>query len=124
MKKILIIEDEIAYSKLLQDQLTSKGYEVSKVEDGEKGLKIAKTMKPDLVLLDIRMPKMDGLTMLKLLRKDEVGEKKVKVIVLTNLEPDDKIISQVIDTEPASYCIKSDTKLDDLIKKIEELLVD
>lgn len=121
MKKILIIEDEPAYSKLLHDQLTAKGYKTIGAVDGEKGLELAKKERPDLILLDIRMPKMDGMAMLAMLRKNDVG-KKIKVIVLTNLEPDDKIISQVIKTEPTSYCVKSDTKLEQLIATIEEKL--
>lgn len=121
MKKILIVEDELAYSKLLHDQLTAKGYTVITAEDGEKGLAMAKKEKPDLILLDIRMPKMDGMTMLNLLRKEAEG-KKIKVIILTNLEPDDTIISQVVKTEPTYYCVKSDTKLPELLKKIKDLL--
>lgn len=122
MKKILIVEDEIAYVELLHDQLSKKGYTVIQARDGGKGLELAKKEKPDLILLDIRMPVMDGLTMLKLLRKEkEAG--KTKVIILTNLEPDDKIITQVIKTEPTYYCVKSDTGLDNLIEKIRELIV-
>ncbi|HWY80255.1 MAG TPA: response regulator [Candidatus Sulfotelmatobacter sp.] len=122
MKKILIVEDEIAYVELLHDQLSKKGYTVIQARDGGEGLELAKKEKPDLILLDIRMPVMDGLTMLKLLRKEkEAG--KTKVIILTNLEPDDKIITQVIKTEPTYYCVKSDTGLDNLIEKIRELIV-
>jgi DNA-binding response OmpR family regulator len=123
MKKILVIEDELAYSRLLNDQLTAKGYTVIEAENGEKGLALAKKEKPDLILLDIRMPKMDGMTMLNLLRKDDEGEK-IKVIMLTNLEPDDKIITQIVKTQPTYYCIKSDIKLEDLMEKIKALTTD
>lgn len=121
MKKILIIEDELAYLKLLHDQLTQKGYIVIQATDGEKGLKKIKTENPDLILLDIRMPVIDGMTMLKILRKEKIGGK-TKVIMLTNLEPDEKIIGEVINNQPAYYFIKSDTKLNDLLAKIKELL--
>jgi DNA-binding response OmpR family regulator len=121
MKKILVIEDELAYSKLLHSQLQERGYEVIEAEDGEKGLAVAKKEKPDLILLDIRMPKMDGMTMLNLLRKDDMV-RKTKVIILTNLEPDDKIIGGVVSDQPSYYFVKSDIQFSDLLEKVKELL--
>lgn len=121
MQKILIVEDEIPYLKILSSKLTERGYKVIEATDGEKGLVLAKLENPDLILLDIKMPKMDGMTMLKLLRKDEVG-KKIKVIILTNFEPDKKILGGTVDGKPSYYFIKSDTKLNDLITKIDTLL--
>ena len=121
MKKILVVEDELAYLKLLNSQLTQKGYTVIEAMDGKKGLEKAKSENPDLILLDIRMPVMDGMAMLDLLRKEEVG-KKTKVIILTNLEPDDKILAKVISDQPSYYFVKSDTQLNELLEKIEELV--
>lgn len=121
MKKILIVEDELAYLKLLRDQLGLKGYQVLEAVNGEEGLAIIKKEKPDMVLLDIRMPKMDGMTMLDLLRKDEAG-KTVKVILLTNLEPDDKILKKVIEDLPLYYFVKSNIQFNDLLNKIKEIL--
>ena len=121
MKKILIVEDELAYIRLLKTQLTEKGYDVSEAVDGKKGLEMAKKVNPDLILLDIRMPVMDGMTMLELLRKEEWG-KKMNVIILTNLEPDDKILSSVITDEPSYYFVKSDIKLGELLEKIKDLV--
>lgn len=121
MKKILIIEDELAYLRLLKLQLTEKGYSVLEATNGKKGLEMIKSKKPDLVLLDIRMPVMDGMTMLTLLRKEEAG-KKMKVIILTNLEPDEKIIEEVINNQPSYYYVKSDIRFSDLLKKIHVLL--
>ena len=123
MKKILIVEDELAYLNLLTRELTEKGYKVFEATNGEKGLKLAKKHKPDIILLDIRMPVMDGMTMLNILRKNEYG-KTAKVIMLTNLEPDDKIIGGVVDDQPAYYFVKSDIHFNDLFEKIEELLAD
>lgn len=123
MKKILIVEDELAYIKLLQDQLTLKGYEVITAKDGKEGLSMAQKEKPDMILLDIRMPVMDGMMMLSLLRKDKSG-KATKVIMLTNLEPDDKIIGDVIKDQPTYYFVKSDVKLEDMLDKIHDLLAE
>jgi len=122
MKKILLIEDELAYIKLLDEKLTKNGFTVVHSEDGKKGLEMAKKEKPDLILLDLKIPKMDGMTMLSLLRKEEFG-KKTKVIILTNLDPDDNIISQIIKTEPVYYCVKSTIKLDEFIDKIKEIVL-
>jgi len=121
MKKILVVEDEQAYSQLLNLQLTAKGYAVLTAADGEEGLRKIKSEKPDLILLDIKMPVMDGMTMLELLRKDPVN-KNLKVILLTNVEPDEKIIGGVVNDMPAYYFIKSDIQLDDLLAKVKELL--
>jgi len=121
MKKILVIEDELAYLKLLKEQLTKNGYEVLEASNGKSGLEMAKSENPDLILLDIRMPVMDGMTMLNLLRKGE-SDKKAKVIVLTNLEPDDNIIGEVVREKPLYYFVKSNIKFEDLLDKIKELL--
>lgn len=123
MKKILIVEDELAYLSLLSDQLSKMGYTIIEAINGKVGLEKAKSEKPDLILLDIRMPVMDGMTMLDLLRK-EVGGRSVKVIMLTNLEPDNKIIGEVVNGQPAYYFVKSNVKLDDLFVKIKEILAE
>ena len=87
MKKILIVEDEPSFLNLLHKELTSKGYTVVDAKDGKEGYDTAVLVKPDLILLDILMPGVDGLTMLELLRKSKEG-KDMKVIILTNLELD------------------------------------
>lgn len=123
MKKILVVEDELAYLKLLNSQLTEKGYQVIEAINGKIGLEKAKSENPNLILLDIRMPVMDGMAMLELLRKEETG-KKTKVIILTNLEPDDKIIGEVTRDQPTYYFVKSDVQFDVLLEKIKELLAE
>jgi len=120
MKKILIIEDELAYVRVLRDSLEPT-YEVSDAQDGEEGLTMAIKEKPDLILLDIRMPKMDGMTVLREIRKDAYG-KTAKVILLTNLEANDDIVAQVTKDLPTYYFVKSDVKLNDLLRKIQELI--
>lgn len=120
MKKILIVEDEQAYAQLLRDKLVQK-YEVLEAPDGKKGLSLALQQQPDLILLDVRMPKMDGLDVLKNLRKDKRG-KTAKVILLTNLEANDKIVMQVTKDLPTYYFVKSDVELDYVLEKIQDLL--
>lgn len=120
MKKILIIEDELSYVRLLQGQLKSD-YKILEAADGQSGLALAKKEHPDLILLDIILPIMDGMTVLKELRKDPYG-KTAKVILLTNLEANDEIVDQVTKDLPVYYFIKTDVKLADLLSKITTLL--
>lgn len=122
MKKILIIEDEPAYARLLSDKL-GRSYEMLYAPDGKKGLSMAIKQQPDLILLDIRMPKMDGMAILKKLRKDKRG-KETKVILLTNLEANDKIVIQVSKDLPTYYFVKSDVEFDYILEKIQDLLRD
>jgi len=121
MKKILVIEDETAYVRLLQDELRNNGYTVIDASDGKTGLALAKLERPDLILLDIRMPGMDGMELLTNLRKDSYG-KTAKVILLTNLEPDDSILKKVLEDQPSYYLVKSDIQLSELLNKIKELV--
>lgn len=121
MKKILVIEDEKAYSTLLQDQL-GKTYQISTANNGRKGLDMALADHPDLILLDVKMPIMDGMNMLTELRKNQYG-KTAKVIVLTNMEADDSMIQKISDSQPTYYLVKSDVTLEGLQGKIDELLV-
>lgn len=117
MKKILIVEDEQAYLNLLRDQLVSSGYEVIKAVNGEEGLKLALEHKPDLILLDIIMPKVDGLRMLAALRANVWGAS-VPIFILTNVN-ESKEISAGMNSRVNHYFIKSDTKLEDLLWSIE-----
>jgi len=83
MKKILLVEDEEIMISLLQKKLTKEGYEVSVARDGEEGLKAMREVRPDLVLLDIIMPKMGGFEVMEGMQKDK-ELKKIPVIVISN----------------------------------------
>jgi len=125
-KKILVIEvveDDPSLRKVLRDKFTVEGFSVLEAGDGEEGLAIAFRERPDLIVLDILMPKMDGLTMMKKLRKENDWGKKVPIILLTNLTGDDEKINQAItENEPAYYIVKSNWKINDLIEKVRERL--
>ncbi len=120
---ILIVEDEVSMLNALRDKFTHEDFSIFEAKNGEEGLEIALREHPDIILLDIFMPKMDGMTMLDLLRKEADG-KSAKVIILTNLEPNDAILQKVVKDLPVYYFIKSETTLDHLIEKIKELLSD
>jgi CheY-like chemotaxis protein len=82
-KKILIIEDEEIMLNLLQKKLTKEDYEVSVARDGDEGIRVMKEVKPDLILLDIIMPKMGGFEVMEEMNKDE-ELKKIPVIIISN----------------------------------------
>jgi len=82
-KKILLVEDEEIMIDLLQKKLTKEGYEISVARDGEEGLKAMREVKPDLILLDIIMPKMGGFEVMEEMGKDK-NLKDISVIVISN----------------------------------------
>jgi DNA-binding response OmpR family regulator len=119
-KNILIVEDDISLRKALFEKLTSEGFHILQAEDGEKGLKSALENHPDLIVLDVIMPRMNGMEMMKLLR--EKTGKITPIIILTNLEPNDQIIQQVVEDEPSYYFKKTDVTLETLVEKIKGIL--
>lgn len=121
-KKILIIEDEPSMLNILNDKLLETGWETLQARNGEEGLTIALEKHPDLILLDLLMPKMDGSTTIHKLREDDWG-KTVPVIMLTNVSPDtDTALKDILKTQPAFYFVKSDIDLATLVEKIKEVL--
>ncbi|MCX6718938.1 MAG: response regulator [Candidatus Taylorbacteria bacterium] len=118
-----MIEDDAALRSLLHDKFILEGFEIIEAKDGEEGLAMALREHPDLILLDIILPKMDGITMMKKLRQTDEWGKKVPIILLTNLGVDEDSINQaVVAYEPANYLVKSDWTMDGLIDKIRERL--
>jgi len=120
-KKILIIEDELPMLKALSDKFGLEGFSVLEARNGEEGLDVALKTKPDLILLDLFMPVMDGKAMMEKLRQDEWG-KKVPIIILTNLNPDDKTLNEILASGPAYYFIKSKWRLEDLVARAKKEL--
>lgn len=119
-KVILITEDEDAMRLALTDMISYEGYHVIEAKDGEEGLAVAFREHPDLILLDILMPRMDGLEMLKKLRADEWGAK-VPIFVLTNLGGNDEI-AKMVENNVFEYFVKSDVKIREVIDKMNAKL--
>lgn len=115
--KVLLVEDEEMLQRMYKTFLGNHGYVMLSAYDGEEGLQTALREHPDVILLDIRMPKMDGMTMLSKLRQDSWG-KDAKVIILTNLDADDKILKDVIASHPSYYLIKSNIKPETILDYI------
>lgn len=121
--KILIAEDDAATRDIYSTILIKNGFEVITAVNGKEGLEKAFENNPDLILLDILMPIMDGFAMLKELRENEEYGKSVPVVLLTNLSADnEEIIKKVVQTEPAYYIVKAGFSPNDLVKKVNEIL--
>lgn len=116
----MIIEDEAPLRSALRDKFIFEGFAVLEAKNGEEGLEISLRNHPDLILLDIVMPRMDGMTMLKKLREDAWGAE-AKVIILTNLSDSAKI-SEAMSQKSYNYLVKSDWKLEDVVIKAREML--
>lgn len=125
-KKILIVDDEKTLRDAVSDKLKSENFEVIEAEDGEIGLDAAIKYKPDLILLDIIMPQMDGFAMTEKLREYENGEgvvpaKQIPIIYLTNLG-EEKGLTQSQKKGIFNYLVKSNWKLEDIVKRINSVL--
>lgn len=121
-KILLVVEDEKPIQDLLMDKLTEEGFKVISAWDGEEGLKMAIENHPDLVLIDIILPKMSGIIMLEKLRENEWG-KNVPVIMLTNLSSDNKeMLANIEKFKPDEYLLKTDWSINDVVKKIKAKL--
>ena len=119
---MLIVEDEKPVLKALVDKFGVEGFGVLTAENGEDGLKVALEEKPDLILLDLIMPKKTGLQMMHELRKNPGYGEEVPIIVLSNLSSNDKISGEVSEEEPSYYLVKADWKIEDVVNKVKEAL--
>lgn len=120
MTKILFIEDELSLQKTMTDFLKNEKYEVVNAYDGENGLTIAQKEKPDLILLDLIIPKMDGFSVLSTL-KSSAETSAIPVIVLTNLEGT-KDVEQALELGATTYLVKANYTLEEVITKIKDSL--
>lgn len=120
--KILMIEDDPFFGKLCVRVLEDEGFLIVLAKDGEKGLKKLGEERPDLVLLDIILPKMNGFEVLEGIRKNPDPElAKTPVIILSNLysEEEEKKAKEL---KANGYLVKANTNSEELIKKIREVL--
>ncbi|KKU10512.1 MAG: hypothetical protein UX13_C0010G0012 [Candidatus Woesebacteria bacterium GW2011_GWB1_45_5] len=119
MAKILVVEDDPLMSRMYQKIFKFEGYEVDMAGDGEEGLEKAKTGKPTLILLDIMMPKMNGLQVLQKLKVDS-ATKGLPVVVLTNLAGQSDA-EKALSMGAVKYIIKSEhepKEVADMVKQI------
>lgn len=121
-KTILIVEDEKSLRNAIADVLRSNDFIPQEAKNGREGVEMALAEHPDLILLDLLMPEMDGMTALKKIREDGWGAH-VPVIILTNLSAtNEQLVEDMVTQKPLEYLIKSDWKIFDVVKKIQEVL--
>ncbi len=119
--KILVVEDEEVLSKVLEEKLERSGYDVTIAADGDDALVKAKEFAPDLIVLDLMLPKKNGFEVLEVLKSDQ-EMKSIPVIVVSNLGEDDDI-KRSLSLGAADYYVKSEHPINEIIEKIKNALV-
>lgn len=120
MKKVLIVEDDQLIYSILSRELTDAGFEVSNAFDGEQAVTAAKEVRPDLVLLDILLPRKNGFEVLETLKADEQLAK-IPVVILSNLgQPED--IKKGRDLGAIDYMVKVEFEPKQIVSKVRALL--
>ena len=118
--KILIIEDEKVLAEMYRDRFAQAGFKIDLAFSAEEGLKILKKKKPDLILLDIKLPRDDGIQFLKKIAKNP-KVLKIPVIAFSNYD-DPKVKTEALELGVKEYLIKTAYTPKDIIKKINEYL--
>ena len=120
MGKILLVEDDVFLSSLLKNRFIKEGFEVALARDGEEAFDFLKNSTPDLILLDIILPKKSGFELMEDLRSNP-QLREAPIIILSNLgQPEDVARGQQLGA--IKYFIKAKTSIDDLIEKVKEFL--
>lgn len=119
---IAVIDDEDAIREALVTVLKDEGYIVFSAADGEEGLALVIREKPRLILLDITMPKLNGLEMLKQLRSHSEYGDKVQVVLLTNAKTDDTILDAIVKYHPSFFLAKAELTPQDVVEKVKQAL--
>jgi len=119
-KKILIIEDDSAFQKALKKSLEREEYEVSAVSDGDTGIRAASEERPDLILLDIILPKKSGFEVMKYISsKPELAS--IPVIVLTNLEGSNDV-EKMLTMGAQAFLVKANYSIKEIVDVIKRIL--
>ncbi|OGI25181.1 MAG: hypothetical protein A3J76_03220 [Candidatus Moranbacteria bacterium RBG_13_45_13] len=119
-KKILIVEDDKSLQNALVEMISQEGFDSESASDGEEALVKVRSYLPDLVLLDIILPKKNGYEVLEEIKKDE-KLKAIPVLILTNLEEVDNV-QKALDFGATTFMVKSDFSLKDVVEKIRAAL--
>jgi len=120
--KILVAEDDVAMREIVVHKLMNNGFDVREAEDGNKALEILKTFSPDLIILDLMMPELDGFGVLEALRKNpDKKTSQTPVIVLSNLWSNQDILKAKAFSVSA-FLVKAYFTPDEILGKIKEIL--
>ena len=119
-RRILLVEDDRFLRKAAETTLKQRGYTVIAAADGEEALRVARSAPPDLILLDVIMPKLNGFQVLDALKKDPTTAH-IPVIILSNLGQD-RDVQQAMEAGATAYFIKADLSLQALVQRVGETL--
>jgi DNA-binding response OmpR family regulator len=119
-KTILIVEDELSMQRALKNKLEQETFKVMTAADGTQALEAMRSVTPDLVLLDLIMPKLDGISVLREMKKDE-ALRNIPVIILTNLSTGDKV-AEAMQLGTFDFLVKANYSLEDVLRKVKERL--
>jgi len=120
--KVLIIEDEEALRKVLQEKLQKSGFEAFAAKDGVEGWDMAKSKNPDIILLDLILPKRSGFDVLMMLKQDP-ELKNVPVFVLSNLAEDENL-KRALRMGAEDYFVKSQHPINEVVEKVQNRLLE
>ena len=120
-KNIMLVDDDPLITKIYEKKLKAEGYGVVIESNGESAIITAEKKNPDLILLDIMMPKMSGIETLKIL-KEKVSTKNIPVIVLTNLGSNAEEMETAKILGAVNYLVKSETSLKKLIEEVKKII--
>ncbi len=120
--KVLIVEDDKFLSELISTKLDKEGFEIELAGDGEDGVKKAESFKPDIILLDIMLPGMDGFEVLEKLQSHaDASLKKIPVIILSNFGQESKV-EKGLQLGAVDYLVKANFTTGEIVSKIKEVL--
>ena len=122
MNKVLLVEDDPFLSSLLKNRLQKEGIEITLAKDGEEALNFLKSTKPDLILLDLILPKKSGFEVMEEMREDpQMQFPGLPIIIISNLGQHEDI-SRGKALGAIEYFVKAKTSIDELVEKIKEFL--
>lgn len=114
---VLVAEDDTLYAKVYQNKLSKEGYEVVLAGNGKEAVEKAISLKPNLILMDLIMPEMDGFTALQKIKSDPKTSK-IKVVVMSNLGQDSDI-QKAKDLGAEEYFVKANISIQELVDKVK-----
>lgn len=121
MKKILIVDDDDLVVRMYKKKFENEGYEVHTARDGEEGLQSVRSSVPDLMLLDVMMPRANGIEVLKKIKEDP-HTRNIPVLILTNMGNSDAEVEKIIGLGASAYIVKANKKPSEIVSQVKEIL--
>lgn len=121
MSKILLVEDNQELAEMYETVLSNAGFQVVKAFDGEEGIEKMRSTLPDLVILDIVMPKVNGIEVLTVVGQDQ-KLKQIPIFILTNVYSSEDNVKMLLDLGAVDYLVKSELTPGQVVNKVREIL--